>query len=147
MSHREIQSVEASCFVHATEDRGKVEEAVKKLLGVEVGPSSETLEGHFGNEIVHLDWHLTGEDAWTAFSRLVRGLDAEVRSSILDDLAANTDEHGALYLRIKKQSVITGSLLMSSSDPLRVRVKPRRFMMKGGPGQFYRTLIEEAGRR
>ncbi len=144
VSHREVQSVEVSCFVHGPEDLGRVEEAVRRLLGVEVEPSSETLEGHFGNQIVHLVWHLTGEDAWTAFSRLMGGLDEEARSSIVSDLAANTDEHGALYLRIKKQSVISGSLLLSSSDPLRVRVKPRRFLMKGGPVQFYRTLIEEA---
>ena len=142
MARREIQSVEVSCFVHATEDEAKVKDGIVRALGVEDGPSEETLEGHFGNPIVHLVWHATGEAAWAAFTRLVEFIGDGGRKEVLGGLEGNTDEHGALYLRLNKQALVRGTALFSSSDPVRVRVKPRRFMMKGSPEKFYRELME-----
>lgn len=142
MAQREIQSVEVSCFVHATEDETRVMGAIAKALGVEEAPSVESLEGHFGNPIVHLVWHATGEAAWTVFWRLVRFIGGSGRKEVLEGLEGQTDEHGALYLRLDKQALVRGTALFSSSDPVRVRVKPRRFMMDGSAEQFYRRLME-----
>jgi len=145
VSHRQIQSVEISCFVHSTEDEAKIESSVKALLGVDSGPEVEVMEGHFGNKILHLDWHLTGDDAWTAFSNVARGLGEQGRLSLLQQLPGLTDEHGALYLRLKKQSVVAGAPVFSSSDPLRVRVKPRGHLIHGDVQKFYRKFLGEVG--
>lgn len=142
--HREIQAVEASCFVHGTEDEKKVEEAVRAFLGVDSQPQVETLEGHFGNRILRFTWHLIGEDAWESFAGIMKRLGDDARAEVLSDLNGHLDEHGALYLRVKKQSLVTGGPLLSFSDPLRVRVKPRRFLMRGSTDSFYRALIQEA---
>jgi RNA binding exosome subunit len=142
VAQREIQSVEVSCFVHATEDEVKVKNSISAFLGIEEEPTEEILEGHFGNRIIHARWHLTGEVAWNAFRRVVERLGKDGRAEVLRDLAAHTDEHGALYLRINKQSLIRGTTILASSDPVRVRVKPRGFMMKGSPEQFYGRLLE-----
>ena len=132
MAQHEIQSVDVSYFVHATEDEVKLKDAVTDSLQIESQATEEVLEGHFGNRIIHETWHLTGDAAWLSFQRLVKVIGKEGRSEILRDLESLTDEHGAMYLRINKQSLVRGKALFSSSDPVRVRVKPRRFMMRGG---------------
>jgi RNA binding exosome subunit len=142
VAQREIQSVEVSCFVHATEDEKKVKDSIMGFLNIEGEPTEEMLEGHFGNRIIHASWHLTGDDAWLVFRRLVEALGKDGRAEVLRDLTARTDAHGALYLRVSRQSLIRGAALLSASDPVRVRVKPRGFMMKGNPEQFYGRLLE-----
>jgi RNA binding exosome subunit len=142
VAKREIQSVEVSCFVHATEDEDKVKEAIKGFLGIFDDPLEELLEGHFGNRIIRTTWHLTGDEAWKAFSSITTSIGTEGRAQIVKELSASVDSHGALYLRLSKQSIIRKSALISSSDPVRIRVKPRGFMMKGDPKQFYSRLLE-----
>ena len=63
--------MEISCFVQATEDRAKLLESIARALSISAPPIEEELEGHFGNLIVNLSWHLTGEEAWTSFGSLV----------------------------------------------------------------------------
>jgi RNA binding exosome subunit len=134
--------VELSFFIHATEDEARVKDSIKALLNIEEDPTEEPLEGHFGNKIIHASWHLTGEKAWGTFRRLVEVIGKDGRTEILGDLSSRADDHGALYFRVSKQSIVRGAPLLSSSDPIRVRVKPRGFMMKGTPQQFYGRLVE-----
>ncbi len=136
-----IQSVEATCLVHATEDARKVEAALEGLLGTQTAPLFERLEGHFGNEILRARLHLTGDDADRAFERLVSRLPHRVRSEVLADLPSYLDEHSALFLRFDKQSLVSGSVALGSSDSVRVKVKPRGFMLKGGAADFYARLM------
>ena len=141
----EIQAVEISCFVQATEDEEKVRAAIARSLGINQDPEIEDLEGYFGNSILDLKWHLTGEDAWTSFRALVSLLGETGRRELLRDLGTYLDEHGALYVRLNKQTLMIGIATLSSSDPVRIRVKPRRFMMKGPPGQFYERMMRGEG--
>ncbi len=121
-----------------------MENSIRTVLDIKSDQVEEMLEGHFGNKIVRVTWHLTGEDAWQTFRRLANLLGDEGRTTLLRDLSAQTDEHGALYIRLNKQSLVRGSLLLSSSDPVRVRIKPRGFMMRGRPEDFYSRLLEPA---
>ncbi|MDG7008204.1 MAG: hypothetical protein JRN06_08160 [Nitrososphaerota archaeon] len=139
-----IQSLEITYFVHATEDRGKIERAVARLLGQEPKAETEALEGHFGNQIVSSRVHLTGEEAASGFSHLVGSLPAGVVDRLVAELESHLDEHSALFVRLDKQSLVSGSLSLGASDPVRVKVKPRMFMIKGGAADFYAGLL---GRR
>lgn len=142
----EIQSVDISCFIHATEDKARVEEAIVGSLSLDAAPDEEVLEGHFGNAIVHATWHITGDEATTVFTRLAGMVGKEGREGILRELGPLTDEHGALYLRLNKQMLVKGSAVFSLSDPIRVRVKPRGHTMKGTPERFYARLMGGEGR-
>ena len=139
-----IQSLEVTYFVHATEDRVKIERAVARLLGQEPNPETEALEGHFGNQIARIRVHLTGEGAASGFSRLVGSLPAGVIDQLVAELGSHLDEHSALFVRLDKQSLVSGSVSLGTSDPVRVKVKPRIFMVKGGAADFYAGLL---GRR
>jgi RNA binding exosome subunit len=136
-----IQSVEVTYLVHATEDAAKVSSAVAGLLGVPVDPEVESLEGHFGNKIEKARVHLTGEEAGRAFASIISRMPAALKREIVADIGGFLDEHSALFLRFDKQQLVSGELTLASGDPVRVKVKPRIFLVKGGAAGFYTQLI------
>lgn len=137
----QVQSVEVSYFVHATEDRARVDGAVAVLLGFAGEPEVETVEGHFGNRITMVRIRLTGEEAMTALKGLVSKMPSGVKESVRGDLETHMDEHSALYLRLDKQRLVSGEVALADSDPVRVRVKPRLHALGGPAAQFYRGLL------
>ena len=137
-----IQSVEADCFVHATEDLDRVEGAVGAALSYSGAPEKEELEGHFGNKIVLLKIHLTGQDAARALSALAAKMTHEQKVSSLE-VGGPIDQHSALFLRFDKQALVAGRVVPGSGDSLRVKVKPRGFV-KGRERELYSRLLGEA---
>lgn len=132
-----VQSVEVSYFLHATEDEGRVRGAVASALGLG-GPGEEaTLEGHFGNRIVSVEYHLTGDSAQRVVQALASGLEPRAKQELRTAIADHLDEHLALYIRLDKQMLMEGRLGLAPNDGVRVRVKPRLFMVKGGAAQFF----------
>ncbi len=136
-----VQSVEVTYFVHATEDGAKVANSVSALLGIDPPPVEEVMDGHFGNRITRVRYHITGEDAAKVFGRLATGLDPSARKEIGRALGDFMDEHSALYLRLDKQRIVAGRLVLSTTDSVRVKVKPRLFAIREGAYEFYRTAI------
>ncbi|HUI00243.1 MAG TPA: RNA-binding domain-containing protein [Nitrososphaerales archaeon] len=137
-----VQSVEVSYFVQMTEDEEKLRRAVAGMLGGEVPEEREAAQGHFGNSIVMVRHHLTGDQAEAALGRLVARMAEDERRAVRSDLGSIVDEHGALYLRLSKQVlVMSGDLVLASSDPVRVKVKLRGHAVRGDPAAFYDTLL------
>ena len=137
--------MEVSYFVQMTEDEEKVRRAVAALLGGEPPEERQEAEGHHGNTIVWVRVHLTGDEAEAALRRVVSRLGADERSAILGGLRGALDEHNALYIRLSKQVlVMSGSAVLASSDPIRVKVKPRSYVVKRDPEGFYARLFEGA---
>lgn len=143
----ELQSLEVSYFIQATEDEGRVRLAVKALLGGELPEERQEAEGHHGNMIVWMRHHLTGEAAVAGFKGILSHMGEDEREAILGDLRSGLDEHNALYIRLSKQVlVMKGAAVLASSDPIRVRVKPRSYLVKGDPAAFYARLFERSAR-
>ena len=139
-----VQSLEVSYFLQMTEDEEKVKRAVSALLGGDMPEERQEAEGHHGNRIVWIRHHLTGEEAEKALRRIISHIDPEERRAILGDLHAALDEHSALYMRLSKQVlVMRGDAVLASSDPIRVKVKPRSYLVKRDPEAFYGRLFEE----
>ena len=65
------------------------------------------------------------------------------RKEVMADLPSYLDEHSSLFLRFDKQSLVKGRVALGSADVVRVKVKPRGFMMKGAATGFYRKLFGE----
>jgi len=140
-----VQSLEVSYFLQMTEDGEKVRQAVAALLGGEMPEERQEAEGHFGNKIVWVRHHITGEAAEAAFKAVVSHMDKEERSAILRDLGAALDEHNALYIRLSKQVLVMRQwAVLASADPIRVKVKPRSYMVRGDAAGFYARLFEAA---
>ncbi len=141
-----VQSLEVSFFVHMTEDEEKIKRALASLLGGELQEQREEAEGHFGNKIVWVRYHATGNEAESALRAIVSHMDASERRTVLGELGTVLDEHGALYIRLSKQVLlIKGSASLSSSDPIRIKVKPRSYMVRGDPAGLYARLLEGGG--
>jgi RNA binding exosome subunit len=136
-----IQSVEVSYLVHATEDAGKISKAVESVLGPIGEPVSEGMEGHFGNPIVRVTYHLTGEDAERAFSVLASNLSPSLRQQLKGEMGDHLDEHSAFYVRLDKQRLVDGTIRLTGGDPVRIRVKPRLHLVKGGAASMFAGLL------
>jgi RNA binding exosome subunit len=140
-----VQSVEVSYFIQMTEDEEKVRRAVAAMVGRDPPEERQEAEGHHGNKIVWVRMHLTGEEAEGALRQIISRIDPDERRSIMGDLGAVIDEHNALYMRLSKQVlVMSGSAVLASSDPIRVKVKPRSHIVKRDPVAFYARLFEGA---
>ena len=139
----ELQSLEISYFVQATEDEGKIKRAVAALVGGGLPEERQEAEGHHGNKIVWVRQRLTGEEAEAGLRGIVSRMGGDERRSILGSLDSGLDEHNALYVRLSKQVlVMKGTAVLASSDPIRVKVKPRSHLVKRDPARFYTRLLE-----
>jgi len=137
--------VEVSYLLHATEDPQRVKSAVAQLVSAEADPEIEESEGHFGNKIVRARLRLTGQDAVDAFERIIERLPRQLKEELSRNLGAYVDEHSALFLRFDKQGLVCGSLALSSADPVRVKVKPRGFLLQENGLKFYSRLLGGSG--
>ena len=66
-----------------TEDEEKVRKAVAQLLGGEFPEERQEAEGHFGNTIVWVRIHLTGDEAEAALRLIISRMDREDRKAVL----------------------------------------------------------------
>ena len=138
---RSIQSVEISYFVHATEDRATITNSLSRILTGAVQPEEERMVGHFGNTIIHVRYHLSGEEGVGAVARIASLLSKDSKDKIMTELNHLIDEHNALYLRFDKQFLVSGRLEMGTEDPIRVKVKPRGFVLREDRLGFYKSIL------
>lgn len=136
-----IQSMELTYFIHETEDPGKVRDAVSRLLPSPPDIDYEKLSGHFGNMILRGRVHLAGDEATAAFGRVVAALPRSLKQQVAADLRSFLDEHSSFYLRLDKQALVSGSLSLGSGDPIRLKVKPRLYLVKGSAPRFFLELL------
>jgi RNA binding exosome subunit len=136
-----IQSIEVSYIVHATEDAQTLAKAVSTLLSVDTTPEEEQMEGHFGNAITRVRYHLTGEEAAAALGSIVARLPTPTKDKLERGIGELMDEHSALYLRFDKQRLVAGTLEEGTGDPVRIKVKPRGFLLRGGAKEFYSKIL------
>ncbi len=83
------------------------------------------LEGHYGNEVKRYVIHLTGRRADEWGKQLLQKMDEADRRRIANEVEKYLDEHGKLYLRLDKQSLIDGVIRAGVEDVVRVKLKPR----------------------
>lgn len=135
-------AAEVNLVLHATEDEGKVLKAIEEILLV---PSTRFLrsssEGHYKNKIVLQKAILSSKEAAMLAKRvisLLNSTDKEHLSRLVNDYA---DEKGNLYIRLDKQRICQGRVLLSETDAIRIRFKPIRRFKPSDSVQNYMTLF------
>jgi RNA binding exosome subunit len=116
------KSAEVSLHLHMTEDGAKVGSALKETLGVEV-TTSEVLYGHNGNLILDERAALTEPQAEVLLRKVLGGLSPSDRASLLGEIPMHLDEKGTFFLRLDKQEVVRGNIVMAESDAVKIRVR------------------------
>ncbi|HEY9405861.1 MAG TPA: RNA-binding domain-containing protein [Nitrososphaera sp.] len=135
-------AAEVNLVLHATEDESKVLKAIEEILLV---PSTRFLrsssEGHYKNKIVLQKAILSSKEAVMLAKRvisLLNSTDREHLSRLVNDYA---DEKGNLYIRLDKQRICQGRVLLSETDAIRIRFKPIRRFKPSDSVQNYMTLF------
>jgi len=138
-----IQSLDVTYLLHATEDADRVATAVRGLVGSEAPFESEEMEGHFGNRILKVSVHLHGDQATEAFAVLTARIPGGLREELAKDIDRLLDEHSSLFLRFDKQKLVMGEVAAGYEDAIRLKVKPRAFLMHGHAGEFFLGQLKE----
>ena len=135
--------MDVSYLLHATEDADKVAAAVRELIGGSTPFEVEEMEGHFGNSIRKVSLRLHGEDATRAFTRLKARMPGALRGAVARDIDKLVDEHSSLYLRFDKQWLLKGELTAGYEEAIRLKVKPRAFLMHGHARDFFLGQLKD----
>ncbi|MGA1974336.1 MAG: RNA-binding domain-containing protein [Conexivisphaerales archaeon] len=116
------RSAVVSFHLHATEDGEKVRKVIKEMLGVEV-KATEMLHGHYGNIIFDSRTPLEQEEAEALLDRVLTGLGSADRALLLRELRGHVDDRGIFFVRLDKQELLLGRLVLGGSDPVKISVK------------------------
>ena len=120
-----IASLEA--FAHATEDLGKVSQALLNLLPPELRGRAEVryeaVKGHYDNPITILRAVLRGDEAMSLLAFLARSMDGADKALLDATLRLRVDENGNLYLRFEKGAAYQGLIkLTERGEAIKVKV-------------------------
>jgi RNA binding exosome subunit len=135
---------EVNLVLHATEDGGKVLQAIQDVLLV---PSerfaSSPSEGHYKNRILLLKAILSSQEAGRLASRIVSLLNSTDREQLSNLLHEYSDEKGNLYIRLDKQRMCQGRVSLSETDAIRMRFRPvKRYNKSWRSAESYRSLFQ-----
>lgn len=119
-----FKSAEISYYLHATEDYNRVIPLIARALSVPPERFSITnVEGHYGNPIMILKTHLISKDAVNFAVSFFRKLPQVQKTTLLEDINRCLNEHGDLFVRLDKQELISGRLILGEVDPIRIKIK------------------------
>ena len=122
--------VELHALCHATEEEGRVEEAIR-FLGGQGEVKAQGAEGFHGNPIRFLVLRLEREPEKAAFWDRVAT--PENVASWRRELAERLDEDGVLHLRFDKQEAYAQRVAAAThADAIDVRAKVKAFPAKRG---------------
>lgn len=115
-----IDKVSFRAFVAATEDEGRVREALGIFVPLD-RISSLTAEGHFGNEIKILEASLRKKEGQAFFQILREQLSTDDQLRLRREIPVRLEGDSHFHLRLDKQAAYKGLLrLTDSKDALDV---------------------------
>ena len=115
-----IDKVSFRAFVAATEDDGRVREALSIFVPLD-RISSSTAEGHFGNEIKILEASLKKKEGQAFFQILREQLSIDDQLRLRREMPERLEGDSHFHLRLDKQAAYKGLLrLTDSKDALDV---------------------------
>ncbi len=127
-------SARISTIIHATEDPGKVAQAIRSLsLGeMPMGSTVNRAKGHHGNEIVTMIFTIRNAKNVEGFLRNIwTGLSQLDRTEVISRLSSRVDHAGTLFLRIDKQEALKGKIRLQDTDPVKIAISFRTMSPKG----------------
>jgi RNA binding exosome subunit len=116
-----VLRVELAAHAHATEDVGKVREAIMRLIPEEIRGRARVeearVEGHYSNPITRIVVRLEGRDAEEFLRGLASRLGEQDRRILRFLLESRYDEKaGRFYLRLGKQDAYLGEVRFVDGD-------------------------------
>lgn len=114
--------VDIQLIVHATEDLDRIFATFKEAFDVDRDEfDAQDLTGHFENPIVLLHSKIKRKKAQQFVKKLVASIPREQIDTIIEDLENRYDD-STLYLRIGKQSLVSGNIVLSDKEPVKIKI-------------------------
>jgi RNA binding exosome subunit len=114
--------VDIQLIVHATEDLERIFSTFKETFDIDREDfDRQDLTGHFENPIVMLHAKIKKKKAQFFVKKLVASIPREQIDTIIEDLE-NRYEDSTLYLRIGKQSLVKGEIVLSDKEPVKIKI-------------------------
>jgi len=130
LSQLPVVYVDVRFCAHATEDLGKVMDAVQNVLPSDhiedITFKRSNVEGHYGNPIALFETRIKDKKTVRA---LVENLSANLSSLDKEELDRTINrcvEKGSLFIRLDKQAAFRGKTKFAASDPIRIRIRFRK---------------------
>lgn len=118
-----IHNVSYRTFVYGTENREKVENAIKTLFP-HTSPQSELTEGYYKNPVLILHDKIAKKGEINDFLKNLDKLKGSDKERILNQLKIKMDDKGNLFLRFDKQRAYLGDLkVIEHGDSIHVKIK------------------------
>lgn len=141
-----VRSLELSVIRHATESEERVLKAANNSLPLELRTrlvwTKTTTEGYYGNPIHVYRLHVEGEDAERVFSYIIRSMDKGSLRYVLTTLDTRLDRRRHLYIRLHKQLLCEGRLVVWDGDDV-VRVVVKLNVSREELEKLIKSLLEE----
>jgi RNA-binding protein len=139
-----FSAAEVNLVLHATEDGERVLQAIQDVLLIPSERfSSLPSEGHYKNRILLLKAMLSSQEAGNLARRIISLLSSTDREQLSSFLHKYSDEKGNLYIRLDKQRICQGRVLLSETDAIRIRFRPvRRYNKPSKTVESYRCLFQ-----
>jgi len=109
-----IDKVSFRAFVAATEDEGRVREALSIFVPLD-RISSSTAEGHFGNEIKILEASLRKKEGQAFFQIIREHLSTDDQLRLRREIPERLEGDSHFHLRLDKQAAYKGLLRLTDS--------------------------------
>ncbi|MGB9756395.1 MAG: RNA-binding domain-containing protein [Candidatus Bathyarchaeales archaeon] len=121
-----IGYVDIRVFAHATEELGKIVNAVHNVLPAEVVDTitfkKTSLTGHHGNPITLLEARVKEKNAvQVIFKKLASSLSPLDKELLKNEIRQHL-EGGNLYIRLDKQSAYLNEVKLCTTDPIHFRI-------------------------
>ena len=122
----QFRSVEIVYFLHGTEDYDRVIASIARELSVYVDKFEVShAEGHYGNPLEIVKALITGAQARDFAESFFGRLSSIVKDSIAQEIGLSLNEHGDLFVRLDKQQLLDGKIILGEVDPIKLKFKLR----------------------
>lgn len=113
--------VDTRAFSYATEDEGRVRDALRTVLPEDAAIEVTEGEGHHGDQIVVLSARVERtSEIEQIFDQLERGVGFD---RVLTELDERLDDNNALYVGLDKQAAANGEIALGDGLTLRAKVE------------------------
>ena len=109
-------------IIHATEDILKIFQSFKNYFDLEESDFTinETV-GHFENPIIILNTKIVKKQAQNFMKKLLGLLSARQISQLIEEIEERTED-SRFYMRIDKQELIKGNLVVSQKETIKIKI-------------------------
>ena len=132
-------NIGVDAIMHATEDHSIVIGSLRDALGLDPDALDiTTTDGHYHNPISKVSGRLRGRDARMFLDRFCGLLPPEQAGELSRTLPSRIDG-STLYIRVGKQELIAGRVIIKDADAVRIRITVPVY--NGGAEDAFRNLL------